>query len=111
MEIKLCIGFKEKSYNKTLTDTEFNIFRGKKVGDKINNLQGFKNYEFLITGGSDRSGFPMRRDIEGTLRKNIRGNTISDDIAQINLKVLKEGDKKIEELFGKTEEAKEEKKT
>ena len=130
MEVKLCIGYKGKSYNKIITDNDFNIFRGKKISDKVIGLSDLKGYEFLITGGSDKAGFPIRKDIEGTLRrkallskgpgvhinrkgmrirKSVRGNTISDDIAQINLKILKEGERKIEEIFGK-EEAKEEKK-
>ncbi len=39
------------------------------------------------------------------LRKTVRGNTISQDIRQINLKVLKEGPKKLEGVFGKNEES------
>ena len=33
------------------------------------------------------------------LRKTVRGKTISEDIIQINLKVLKEGSKKLSEIF------------
>ena len=33
------------------------------------------------------------------LRKTVRGNTISEAIVQINLKVLKEGNKKLSEIF------------
>jgi len=33
------------------------------------------------------------------LRKTVRGNTISADIVQINLKVLKQGNKKLSEIF------------
>lgn len=33
------------------------------------------------------------------LRKTVRGNTISEDLAQINLKVLKDGKKKLSEIF------------
>jgi ribosomal protein S6E (S10) len=33
------------------------------------------------------------------LRKTVRGNTISDAISQINIKVLKEGGKKLSEIF------------
>ena len=40
------------------------------------------------------------------LRKTVRGNTISDAIIQINFKVLKQGKKKLEEVFGKKEEEK-----
>jgi len=42
----------------------------------------------------------------------LRGNTIADDIAQINCKVVKKGEKPLEELFGKkTEEKAEEAKS
>ena len=37
-------------------------------------------------------------------KKTIRGNQISKDTAQINLKVIKSGEKKLEELFGKKEQ-------
>lgn len=41
------------------------------------------------------------------LRKTVRGKVISEDISQINMKVLKEGTKKLTEIFAlKTEEAK-----
>jgi len=33
------------------------------------------------------------------LRRNVRGNTISDAIVQINLKILKDGTKKLSEIF------------
>ena len=39
------------------------------------------------------------------MRKTVRGKVISPEIVQINLKVLKEGAKKLEEVFGKKEEA------
>jgi small subunit ribosomal protein S6e len=46
-------------------------------------------------------------------RKSVRGNTISADTAQINVKVVKEGQKSVEELLGvkkkETVEKKEEK--
>lgn len=35
------------------------------------------------------------------LRKTVRGNRISENIVQINLKVVKEGSKKLEEIFKK----------
>jgi len=37
-------------------------------------------------------------------RKTLRGNTITQDIVQINLKVVKQGNKSIAELLGKTEQ-------
>jgi|SRR3989344_3802311 len=33
------------------------------------------------------------------LRKTVRGNTISNSTSQINLKIIKEGDKKLEQVF------------
>ena len=38
------------------------------------------------------------------LRKTVRGKIISKEISQINLKVLKEGNKKLAEIFSKGEE-------
>ncbi len=102
---------------------------GKKIGDSFSaSFLGLDGYELLITGGSDKDGFPMRKDIEGTVRKaivitrgigfkgrkgervrkNLRGNIIAQDIAQINCKVVKAG-KPLEELLpkkGKKEESK-----
>ena len=103
---------------------------GRKIGDvfKADHL-GLPGYELKITGGSDRQGFPMRADVEGTARKkillagppgfhperkgqrkrkSIRGNTISEEIVQINTVIVKQGGKAIEELL-KKEEKKEEK--
>jgi hypothetical protein len=37
------------------------------------------------------------------MRKTVRGKIISPAISQINLKVLKEGGKKLEEIFKKEE--------
>ena len=127
---KLVVNNKEKAYSKELAEHESNAFIGKKIGEHVSgNTFGFKNYEFMITGGSDKDGFPMRRDLPGAarkrllltkgpgvkinrkgmrLRKTIRGNLIAQDIKQINIKVVKEGDKKLEEIFGKTGEKKEE---
>ena len=99
---------------------------GKKIGDTFSgNVLGLSGYEFQITGGSDKEGFPMRRDVEGTARKkillssgsgfhpkrkgqrkrkSIRGNTVSTAISQINVKVVKYGDKPLEKIFGVKEE-------
>jgi len=98
-------------------------FEGMKIGDIIKGgLIGFPNYEFVITGGSDASGFPMRKDVHGPVKKRIlvskrgigyrpkrkgqkrrkmvRGNEISYDMTLLNLKVVKYGEA---ELFKKTE--------
>ena len=127
---KLVINNKEKAYSKELNEQESSNFINKKIGDKVSgNTFGFKNYEFEVTGGSDKDGFPMRYDLPGTgrkrillvrgpcvkikrkgmrKRKTVRGNVIAEDVKQINIKVLKEGDKKLEDIFPKKEEKKEE---
>jgi len=94
---------------------------GRKIGEKFSGaVAGLEGYELEITGGSDKDGFPMRKDVEGTARKrillssgpgyypnmegqrkrkSIRGSVVSDDIAQINAKVVKHGSKPFDELF------------
>lgn len=129
MEFKFVISDPKsgKSYQKALNS---DFFLGKKIGDKVEgNIIGLKNYELLITGGSDKAGFPMKKgiDVAGRkkilsgkatcvkikkenglrIRKTVRGSIISDQIAQINLKVEKQGSEKIEDLLGiKKEEPK-----
>jgi small subunit ribosomal protein S6e len=99
-------------------------FEGMKIGDTINGgLIGFPNYEFEIMGGSDSSGFPMRKDVHGPVKKKIlvskrgigykpkrngekkrkmvRGNEVTFDMTLINLKVIKYGEA---ELFKKEKE-------
>ncbi len=98
---------------------------GKKVGEDFNgDLIGFGGYTLQITGGTDKDGFPMHPDINGTgrrklllkdrpgynprvkgkrRRKMVCGNTISDSIVQINVKVVKEGDKSFDDRTGKTD--------
>ncbi|MDD5651257.1 MAG: S6e family ribosomal protein [Candidatus Nanoarchaeia archaeon] len=110
MEIKSVISLKDgKSYSKPIDNTNL---LGKKVSEKIDGaLIGFKGLELEITGGSDNAGFPMRADIPShtrkkiltsnksvginieskgvKVRKTVRGGIIAEDIAQVNLKVIK----------------------
>lgn len=127
VDLKIVIGNKDgKSYQKVVEDK--NHFIGRKIGEKINGeLFGMGGYEFLITGGSDNCGFPMRRGINISgkkkilakggvgirnkfngmyIRKTVAGNIIGDKTTQVNLKVLNEGKKKLEEIFGKKDENK-----
>ncbi len=104
---------------------------GKKIGEKINgNLVELENYELQITGGSDKQGFPMKKGVSGSVRKrlllaegvgykpkikgvrrrkSIRGEVVSEETEQLNLKIVKEGTKKFEEFFKKEESVEEEK--
>lgn len=114
VSFKLVIGTKGgKCLQKEIQEPEAKTLLGKKIGDPVHgdNL-GFAGYEFIVTGGSDYCGFPMRKDVEGYARKRILevegvglrkerkgvrtrktvcGNTVHPKISQVNIKVTKEG--------------------
>ncbi len=132
VELKVVIGTKDgKSYQKELKGSEGDALLQQRLGQTISgNVLGFSGYEFLITGGSDKSGFPLRKGIQATRkrvligegvgfdgqkrdgkpqkgllkRRTVCGEMITKDIAQVNLKVLKEG---TQPLAPPTEEKKE----
>ncbi len=70
---RLVIGTKEgKCIQKNVQPPNADLLLGKKIGDKVvGDELGFNGYEFVITGGSDNCGFPMRRDVTGVSRKKI----------------------------------------
>ncbi|MDR2203677.1 MAG: 30S ribosomal protein S6e [Nitrososphaerota archaeon] len=87
-------------------------FIGKKLGEIIDGIiVDMPATKLQILGGSDTDGVPMRGDVHGGIRrqvvlsegagfnpkrdgerrrKTVRGNTITDEIAQINLKVIEQ---------------------
>lgn len=83
---------------------------GRKIGETTDgavvNLPGYK---LKIVGGSDKDGFPMRPSVHGGVRrqvvlssgagfkmrggglrrrKTVRGNVITDEIVQLNMKIV-----------------------
>ena len=122
-EFKVCIADPGtgKTYQKEVKDADAAAFIGKNIGESVKGeLIGLTGAELLITGGSDTAGFPMRRGIRdlrkrlsllggvglrrrmprgARKRKTVCGHKISDRIAQVNVKVSKEGSKKLAELF------------
>ncbi|MFQ6074175.1 MAG: 30S ribosomal protein S6e [Candidatus Bathyarchaeia archaeon] len=100
---------------------------GKRIGETIDgSILGLSGHKLQITGGSDKDGFPMRPNIHGGVRvrailsggvgfhskqegerrrKTLRGNVITEEIVQVNMKIL-EKPKKAE----KPKEARKEKK-
>jgi len=127
-------------------EVEAPALEGKAIGDKIDGKvlkPELEGYELEITGGSDKAGFPMYSKAEGVglsrvlftkgwgfsartkegklpkgirKRKTVRGRVISEAVVQINMNVLKKGNKKLEEIFPdqnkpKAEEKKEEAKS
>ena len=113
-----------KSITRELKDSDANSLIGLQIGEQMDaSVFGLKG-NVKITGGSDKSGVPMRGDVAGVPRKRVllskgvglqdakkglrkrklvRGNIISEEIYQINCKY----DGKID-LEPKTEAPKEE---
>jgi small subunit ribosomal protein S6e len=83
---------------------------GKRIGEIIDGaIVDFAGHKLQIMGGSDKDGFPMRPSVHGGVRrsivlsggvglnplnggmrrrKTIRGNVITDEIVQVNAKIV-----------------------
>ncbi len=83
---------------------------GRKLGETIDGATiGLGGHKIKIAGGSDKDGFPMRPDIHGGVktrviltggvgfhstekgerkRRTLRGNVITEEITQINMKIV-----------------------
>ena len=96
---------KGKSVTKELKDNEANALIGLQVGGETDAAIIGLSGKITITGGSDKSGVPIRGDVHGSarkyvllskgvglqkaeagqrVRKLVRGNQISEEIYQIN---------------------------
>ena len=96
---------KGRSISQELKDSDASPLLGLQVGNEADaSVVGLKG-RLRITGGSDKSGVPMRSDVHGAARKAVlltrgvglknaeagqrvrklmRGNTISEEIYQVN---------------------------
>jgi small subunit ribosomal protein S6e len=142
-----------KTFKTVVSGHHANSLIGKVMGDEFDGIfVGLPGYKLVLTGGSDKEGFPMRRDLSGTgrrkilvakssgfsaklkqkkkkpintkagkypmmngvrKRKSVRGNTISAEIVQINMRITSYGPKEISEMLKLKEDqqkAKEQKK-
>jgi len=65
-DLKLVIGTQEgKTVQKEIKSPEADVFHGKHLGETVSgDAFGLAGYEFLLTGGSDKCGFPMRKGIQ-----------------------------------------------
>lgn len=110
-----------KSYKLDLKGRYANPLLDKKIGDELDGvLIGLPGYKLVLTGGSDRDGFPMRKDLARAGRKSlllasgagfkpkhkgirrkrtVHGNIISASIVQVNFKIKEHGPKSIDELI------------
>ena len=105
---KLTISdIKGKSISKELKDSDANPFLGLQLGSKTDASIAGLTGKLKLTGGSDKSGVPMRTDVHGAARKRVllvkgvglqdveygqrkrklmRGNIVSEEIYQLNCK-------------------------
>ena len=106
--LKLTISdIKGKSVSKELKDSDVNPLLGLQLGSEADaSIVGLTG-KLKLTGGSDKSGVPMRTDIHGATRKRVllvkgvglqdveygqrkrklmRGNIVSEEIYQLNCK-------------------------
>jgi len=124
---KLTISdIKGKSVSKELKDSDANALLGLRLGNETDATIVGLSGKLKLTGGSDKSGVPMRNDIHGAARKQVllskgvglqntdtgqrkrklmRGNTISEEIYQVNCKF--DGELPVEDTEEKTEDKKE----
>lgn len=105
---KLTISdIKGKSISKELKDSDANPLLGLELGNETDASIAGLIGKLKLTGGSDKSGVPMRSDVHGAARKRVllskgvglqdaeygqrkrkllRGNSVSEEIYQLNCK-------------------------
>ncbi|MDR3291740.1 MAG: 30S ribosomal protein S6e [Methanobrevibacter sp.] len=132
MTFKVIVSDKENSYQIESNDSVNKQIIGLAIGEDMDGkLVGLDGYKLKVTGGSDKNGFPMKKDIDGSRRikslvsggigykpksdgvrrrKSFRGNTISEDIVQINTIVREAGNKSINEILNPPQKEEESKK-
>ena len=111
VEFKVVISdSKGKSISQEVKDKNAQPILGSKIGDLVDSsIFGFNNGKIKITGGSDKSGTPMRSDLHGGVkkyilmtgsvgarnlelgerkRKLVRGNLVTEEIFQLNCQLL-----------------------
>jgi small subunit ribosomal protein S6e len=100
-----------KSEVKEVKDADAQLFVGRKLGEVIDGAPLGVQGKLVLTGGSDKAGFPMRADVLGggknyvllttgvgfrtseegaKKRRLVRGNTVTEEIFQLNAKKFEE---------------------
>ena len=131
VDFRLVVGDSEskKTFQRVLKPEEASRLYGLKIGETFKGEKvGMTGYEFKVTGGSDRDGFPLRFDATGVVakkkilitkgvgfrggrdgerrRKTVHINNVDQTTSQLNVKVVKTGAKPITEFFAPAEEKK-----
>jgi small subunit ribosomal protein S6e len=98
-------------------------FIGRKIGEAVDGaVVDLPAHKLQIMGGSDKDGVPIRPSVHGGVRRNVvlsggtgfnphnkgerrrktvRGNVITDEIVQINTKIIEQPKKPVETKTGK----------
>lgn len=111
-KFKIIISDPEKGNSKVveLEETRAVPLIGRKIGEMIDgSVVDLPGHKVQITGGSDKDGFPIRQNVHGGVRrrvvlsggvgfnpqndgerrrKTVRGNVITDEIVQLNMKIV-----------------------
>jgi small subunit ribosomal protein S6e len=112
---------KKSTQKMEVSGAQANKLFGLGIGDSFDgDVIGLSDYTLIVTGGSDKDGVAMRRDLPGTVRKrlllsggvgyhpkekgirrrkSVRGRVISADTGQINLIIGKSGVKPLDEIL------------
>ena len=119
-KFKVIVSDPEAGTSKTIEveETRAAPFIGRKIGEAVDGaVVDLPAHRLQITGGSDRDGVPMRANVHGGVRRNVvlsggvgfkpqdkgerrrktvRGNVITDEIVQINTKIIEKPKKPVE---------------
>ena len=119
VKFKVIVSDPEVGTSKTIEveETRAAPFIGRKIGETLDGaVLDLPAHKLQITGGSDRDGIPMRANVHGGVRRNVvlsggvgfkphdkgerkrkavRGNVITDEIAQINTKIIEKPKKPV----------------
>ncbi len=122
MKINISVPETKKSYNVEIDDKVRLSFLGKKIKEKVDLSFIDKGMEGIITGGSDKQGFPMLSSLESEnpkkilitdgvgfkakrkgerRRKRVAGKIVVEKTQQINIKLTKGDSKILEEKYKK----------
>ena len=113
------------TYQLDVDGQDANRFVGRDIGEEVDgSAVGLDGYTLEITGGSDETGRPMRENVPGSSVKQllldggvgfepsrdgerkritVRGRKVSDETAQINVKVT-DSDEGVAEVLGESDD-------
>ncbi|MFB6353005.1 MAG: 30S ribosomal protein S6e [Halobacteriales archaeon] len=116
-----------ESYQVEVAGSDANRFLGRTLGEEVDGAAvGLDGYTLSLTGGSDAAGRPLRADLPGPnlrevladertvgyrptrdgerRRVTVRGNEVSDEVAQLNATIVERGDADVADLLGGDDE-------